>query len=382
MKNIDLLYKSKKVTKLKKLKGKKYHNIHIKDENITSKTLNYIMEQIDSIKHYRYINLELMFTFENFSFADKIVYLILELIICDLAKNTNFTIIFNIKHDSHNLYASGIVYSPLYTTLRKHGSYLNKKYFLSLFKKLSINKENFRRFISKEELENNEMPSKIYGDLATALKFCSNDEEWIDAISEVVSELVCNVESHAKDSDCLVDVNFSNSITKDGDDKHYESINISIINLSNSLLFDQIKYNIKEKKYKQSDDVYKQIYTAYNNHKKFFSDEYNEDDFFFITAFQNHVSTRNTRSSKSGGTGLTTLIQNITAKSQVDFSYVLTGENILFLNSEYLNIKDGKFIGFNIENDYINSQPEKKSIARSALFVPGTVYNLFLIKEV
>ncbi|WP_187291024.1 hypothetical protein [Clostridium novyi] len=65
---------------------------------------------------------------------------------------------------------------------------------------------------------------------------------------------------------------------------------------------------MKEKRYSQDDILYNKIYKAYDNHKKFFDDEYTEDDFFLITAFQNHVTSRSYKSGY-GGTGLTTLIE-------------------------------------------------------------------------
>lgn len=99
-----------------------------------------------------------------------------------------------------------------------------------------------------------------------------------------------------------------------------------------------------------------------------------------ITAFQNHVTTRDIKSG-SGGTGLTRLIQNIIGKSKDDYSYTLSGRNILFFKDKYLNISKDKFIGFNEENDYFNSMPDLDVVNKSALYIPGTVHNLLLIKE-
>ena len=102
-----------------------------------------------------------------------------------------------------------------------------------------------------------------------------------------------------------------------------------MLNFSEDRIFDRIKNNIKEEKYSHTDEVYQNVYKAYQNHQQFFNEIYNEDDFFNVTVFQNGVTTRNLCSGTSG-TGLTELIRNIVGKTKDSYSYVLSGENILF----------------------------------------------------
>ena len=101
-----------------------------------------------------------------------------------------------------------------------------------------------------------------------------------------------------------------------------------------------------------------------------------------ITAFQKHVSTRDTSCSTSGGTGLTTLIKNIIGRAEQDYSYVLSGNQLILFENSFLDIEDNNFIGFNKEKNFIDYPPEKGILSESLLYVPGTVYNLFLIKEI
>ena len=247
------------------------------------------------------------------------------------------------------------------------------------YRKLVVNKNTFRKLLTREELDDSMTESIIYTDVANSLKICCDDEEWVDSISEVVSELICNVSSHTK-GDCLLDINFSNTIKDDKDKKHI-LINVSVINFSDNNLYDKIKFNIKNKKYHQDDELYKKIYGAYDIHKNYFDKHYNEDHFFMITAFQNHVTSRNLKSGNSG-TGLNRLIQNILGKAKDDYSYTMSGKNIIFFKNQYMNISNDRFIGFNKEKDYFNSRPDKHVISQSALYIPGTIHNLLLIKEI
>lgn len=233
-----------------------------------------------------------------------------------------------------------------------------------------------------EELQkSNKWPSIVCSEVADILGTYLDDEEWIDNISETVSELVCNVSSHT-DGDCLIHIDFSNTMEnkKKDPNKIYTIINIGLINYSQYRLFDKIKNNIKDNLYRKDDLLYNKIYKAYEKHKEFFNSKYNEDDFFLVTAFQNKVTTRNLESGQNG-TGLTNLIKNIMNKTDDDYSYILSGKNILFFKSQYLNIDNDGFIGFNKEKDYFLCKPSEGVIDKSTLYIPGSAYHLLLVKE-
>lgn len=380
MKNIKLIYDSAKGVKVD-IK-KKPIVISINREKINGDVLLYIVEKVKFLLNYKFLKFNIVFKFKSLSFADKITYLILDGIIYDLFKRTNFNIaiICDIQ-DKDNLHNDGFSGTALYRTMKKF-NYLDKKNFLEEYEKGIYNdKKTYRRFLDRELLNDKETPSIINTEVASILKLYSSNEEWIDSISEVVGELVDNVGSHAE-GDCILDINFNDKIiyNYEGKEESCTLVNIAIMNFGEGRLFDKLKENIEDEKYDKKDRVYSKIYEAYANHKNLFDQHYTENHFFLVTAFQNRVTTRSFKSGNSG-TGLTRLIENIIGISKEDYSYVLSGEEILIFKSEFLKVSDEKFIGFNKESDYINFKPEKKVLNKSRLYIPGTIYNLLLIKE-
>lgn len=380
MENIKLIYDN--VKEIKVDFKKKPIKIYINSEGIDSKVLYNIIARFKYLFRYRFCKYNIHLIFENLIFKDKITYLILDAIIYDLLKRSNFNLEITCKkEDFSDIHTSGFVSTALYRTQSNIG-YLDKKLFIKYYEQNFYSTRNvYRKIISKEVLKNDETPSIIGSEVASIAKQISDDCEWVDGISEVVSELVCNVSSHTE-GDCLLDINISNNIEHINDTRKIDRtmINIAVINYSEYRLFDKIKNNICNMRYNEKDNLYERIYIAYNNHKNLFSNNYTEDDFFLITAFQNHVTSRNLKSGNSG-TGLTRLIENIIGKCEADYSYVLSGSNILLFRPEYLIISEDKFIGFNEEQDYFNHAPADQAISKSSLSVPGTIYNLLLIKE-
>ncbi|GAA0825235.1 hypothetical protein [Clostridium tertium] len=380
MNNIKLIYDN--VKEIKVDYKKKPIKITINSEEIDSSVLYNIIARFKYLLRYNFCKYDINLEITNLIFKDKITYLILDAIIYDLLKRSNFNIdITCVKQDYSNIHSGGFTSTALYRVQKELG-YIDRKLFIKYYEQnYYSNRNTYRKVISKDVLKNDEIPSIIASEVASVVKQISDDSEWVDGISEVVSELVCNVSSHTE-GDCLLDINFSKNIGKINDIKKINRtmINIAVINYSEYRLFDKIKNNICNKKYNEKDSLYERIYKAYNNHKNLFDSHYTEDDFFLITAFQNHVTSRNLKSGNNG-TGLTRLIENIIGKCEADYSYVLSGYNVLLFRPEYLIISEDRFIGFNKERDYFNHAPSKQTINKSALSVPGTIYNLLLIKE-
>lgn len=379
MKNVELLFKNVEERRVDIKKNKII--ISLEHKSINSKTLLYLARDFKFLLNYKFCKKEIYIKFGDTKFQDKITYLILDSMLYYILKNTQFSLNVGINVDLKNVHNMGFVGTALYNCL-KDGYSINKDKFIVEYEKgFSGNYKVYRRFLTSEKLkESNKWPSIVFSEVAAILKECLEDQEWIDSISETVSELICNVSSHT-DGDCFIHIDKSEDMAneKNGDEK-YTSINIAVINFSENRLFDKIKENIKKNKFRDSDPLYNKIYGAYNTHKKLFNDEYKEDDFFFITAFQNHVTTRNVNRGNSG-TGLTNLIETIIGKTDKDYSYVLSGENIVFFKPEYLALTDERFVGFNEQNNYFDCRPSKEIINRSNLYIPGSIYHLLLIKE-
>ncbi|WP_122639029.1 hypothetical protein [Romboutsia sp. Marseille-P6047] len=381
MHNIKLIYDN--IEEVKVNRRKKYITINIKDEIIDSQTLYYIAARFKHLLKFKYMKYKINLIFGKVKFADKITYLILDALLYDMFKRTNFEIGIEMEGSlGESIQSLGFTNTALYRTGILTKGNLNRRVFIDEYRKLVVNENTYRKLLSREELDDIMIESIIATDVASSLKVCCDDDEWIDDIAEVSSELVCNVSSHTK-GECLLDINFSNTIKEIDNDieKNYILVNISVINFSENNLYDEIKVNIKENKYNSDDKLYSKVYDAYETHKRYFDDIYNEDHFFMITAFQNHVTSRRLKSGNNG-TGLTKLIQNIIGKAKDEYSYTMSGENIIFFRNEYLNMSEDKFIGFNKEQDYFKSRPDPNIISRSTIYIPGTIQNLLLIKEI
>lgn len=123
---------------------------------------------------------------------------------------------------------------------------------------------------------------------------------------------------------------------------------------------------------------YEQLKKAYLNHKKFFSEDYTEDDFFMLSAFQNKISGR-VNDTLNGGTGLPQVIKSLESKSDNHACYVISGKRMMALRRDLLQYNDEMWLGMNKENDFIGHRPEAGVFGESQIFFPGTAFNLNFI---
>ncbi|MGL5378961.1 hypothetical protein, partial [Clostridium sp.] len=232
MDNIKLIYENIKPIKVNY--RKKPIIIDINKSEFDSEVLVNFIGKIKYLFTYRLCKFTLLIRFKNLKFKDKITYLILDAIIYDLLKRSQFDINVEIKsQDNSNIHNSGFTGTALYRTMMEC-KYINKDVFINIYEnKFYCDKTTYRRVLSKECLKNIETPSIVGSEVATVLKGYSSDEEWIDALSEVASELVCNVRSHTE-GDCLLDISLSNNIEniKDIENKKYIMVNIAVVNYS------------------------------------------------------------------------------------------------------------------------------------------------------
>lgn len=98
-------------------------------------------------------------------------------------------------------------------------------------------------------------------------------------------------------------------------------------------------------------------------------------------AFQDKVSGR-PGNDATGGTGLPQLIKSLERGFEGLHCYCCSGNSVIFFDPEILTYNEDGWIGFNLENDFINCIPKEKIIGRSPLYLPGTGFNLmFLFKK-
>ena len=247
-----------------------------------------------------------------------------------------------------------------------------------------IYKNHYRLYLNYEETKDKKRLSILYTDLIIFLKPFDIDERSAEEVAEVVIELVGNACEHAH-SDCLFDLDIAQNYSKKNKEGKlsgsYYAINISIVNFSDKLFYHDIKEKIKILS-NQNDlsDRYKTLLQSYQNHKKFFNDQYIEDYFYLIAAFQNKISGR-IDNNITGGTGLKKLIQSLQRKSDTSMCYMQTGDITFYFVDKYLDYNADNWIGFNSKNDFINEPPSIHIFRKSKIFIPGTAYNLTFVYE-
>jgi len=324
------------------------------------------------IKIYKSGCKKIVFTCNGtFKPQDMFTYVLFECVLYTLMMKNKYEIEVKIHEVETTIHTPGLRDSMIVHFIQNKFNLveIEKKY------KSIFNRNHFRRIISASDLE---QASVLLGDLKTFFRFHDIDLEYGKQISKVISELVDNASDHS-DSDCLADIFISDpTYKKKGDDNDYYVISMVILNFSNKQLGDDVKRKILKKEYNNA-ARYDNVNNAYKNHKQFFSDRgYNEEDFFNITSFQDKISGRK-HESTTGGTGLTALIKSLEDKAEAHSCYVLSGQQGLWFEPEFLEYNDDNWIGFNKENDFLNCEPCKEVLLRSSVNFMGTGYNFTLV---
>lgn len=396
-----LLIEDISIEKKFKIKGNQFV-IKPKGPYFSSSSVLYIARVFKNIiNKYKYLNLNIILNLRSIEvFSDKNTYLFLDLLIYYLFYNSSNHIKLYIEIDIglSNVIHNGLINTTFMRVLNvtDDGQHLDRRMFIEKYvdflngKPIEMNNvkpeksDNFyRKLITKHSFEDI-TESIIATEISCILKVYYDDENWVDDVVDAISEIVSNVYSHNNEF-MLIDIDICNDVRGIGDMKgngvKFSALNISILNLGKELLYGTIKQNIKEKRYSHDTEVYNRVYKAYDNHRDKFNEKYSENHFFSITAFQRRVSTRDLDASHSG-TGLTRLIQNIIGKTEDDISYVMSGNIGLGFREKFMNVSDNGLIGFNENNDYINQQPDDSILVSTDFYIPGTIYQLHLIKEV
>lgn len=335
--------------------------------NEFSNILNFI---IKARRKYNFYVFPLILELGECVFDDKLTYILLETLSHYYIKNEKAKIVLNFTC-SHNIFNEGIKNSILKTINPTNSTLsISKKYMLD------ISKSHYRRIIKKDDSDP-AIVSRIVQDVDNFLKYYSVAEEYIDAVSEVVGELIDNSLDHAE-TDCLLDLDVTQNYikTNDFDGSKYYGVNIVIANFSNILLGAKLSEKMK------SDGLsgrYNELKKAYKFHANSFDESYTETDFFTIASFQHKISSRN---SSTGGTGLTRLIKNLEDKSDAYSCYVITGKKKINFIKELLSYDENEWIGFNKSKDFIGNLPDNNVIENAPFYFPGTAYNLnFVLKR-
>lgn len=302
---------------------------------------------------------------------DMFVYVLFETFIYTLRCKYGYEVEYDIKKAKTHIHAPGLKDSLLvYFNNDKFDKNLMEKNYCRIH-----NRNHFRRIISKEDIQG---ASVLLGELKLFLSLFDISKEYALSLAKVAAELVDNANEHAK-ADCLIDIFVSEPVYKkiDCDDDLY-AISMVVIDFSDRYINYGIRKKIEEKDYKVS-ERYNLVAKAFDNHKsEFRTNQYEVDDFFNLASFQDRISGRKSET-KTGGTGLTDLIKSLEDRAEAHCCYMLSGNKGLWFEPQYLKFNSDNWIGFNDENDFVYSIPNKDLIVRSDVDFMGTGYNFALV---
>ena len=355
----------------------KNHNIEYVDysEILDFRSIRRLLLFISGLrKKLGNVKLPFVISYPCVNAIDKLTIQLLECIVYSLIVDYGYRVIIDIKLKKQ-IHTEGFAFSPLqHLQYRKH----NVDEFVKSFESgTALN--YYRKVIPIEWSTNGNLGSIIFSDIICTLKNCDLDEEYAESLAEVITELVNNANEH-NCSDCLIDMDISDDYSKRDDPEGvFIGVNVSVLSFSQCLIPDLLKKKIVDSN--ELDGRYKKVLEAYNNHRSFFDDEYDDSDFFKIASFQDRISGRPSTSS-SGGTGLTKLIKSLEDHSDGSSCYVVSGKRALYFLPEYLDMNADGWVGFNESNDFINTPPNKDVFQTSPIFIPGVAYNLnFIYKK-
>ncbi|MCL2572180.1 MAG: hypothetical protein FWE11_07220 [Defluviitaleaceae bacterium] len=298
----------------------------------------------------------------TFDFQDKNVYIFLELLAYYILKHGKFT--FEVFFDQPAFYmleSVGFQNTALYRFMMNQGilKYIeNKTDFISFYENPQhLTDKWYRRVLNSDAIAVGNISGQIAEEVESFLKRYDIPHSTTVNTYSVVLELISNAKHN--DGDCILDIDICNNV-----------INMSFINLFDGRMFDKLGFMYRDDKLFQN--VQEKIHMAIGYHSLHFGDMYTEDDFYFISTFQEGITTR---LEPSGGTGLTTVVNAIAEEDENAYSYVLSGNNLLFLRKSFLG-DGGSIVGFNKTNDYFRDIPERSIIDRCQLYIPGVVFQL------
>ena len=348
--------------------------LRIKDRNFSIDSIYKILEHIKWLIDKKIINLKFKIIIESNGINDELSLLFFEAIIYHMINkyNLNISYRFEIKTNllGYELFKNSLLY-------KYNNKIINKGEYIKLYEKnLIIDNAHYRkRCINSEENKKGKFLSIIAGDIRNFLKNLDINKDYAGDIAEVITEIVGNALEHSN-GDCILNINVLKH-----DEKKYKYIDIALLDIDEINFGTGIKKYMESNNYEEYNEKNKIVLEAYEQHKKFFNNEYDIDSFSMVSAFQKYVTTRK-ESLFTGGTGLTKLISALIDKSDAHYCYAISGNTMIKFIKKYLVLTDEGLIGFNENNNYKEEIPSKESVLKTKYDINANMYNLqFIFKE-
>ena len=325
-----------------------------------------------TVVKYSALKYPIMLDIGETSFNDKLVYIVLECVIHIVMEKYHRKVYICYKV-TDSIWTEGFKYSCL-NNVNDGFDIFEKKF------KYDLDRKHFRKVFTYQDYCDKKCLSKLMTDIRCFLKNNCINESSVDELTEVLIELVGNSGEHAK-TDCLIDLDLTDDTYKSTADDldNYYGLNACVVNFSKELFYVPLMNKMKSSQEVNERHIW--VKKAKNNHERYFSDKYSEKDFYTISSFQDKIS-GSIQKNKTGGRGLTSLISSLGEKASDQLCYMASGNRALFFYADHMRFNKEEFIGFNKNNDYINSIPEDGVIRDVDVYLPGTMYNLsYVIKK-
>lgn len=355
-----------------------FHFIYTGD-TFSGNTIREILRFINGIrKKFKRPTIPIYFEFtKDINISDKLSYIIFECILYLLMEEYNYKVYLYWKPKDHIL-TDGVKSSPL--LLLNNNNLKTHKKFLQKFK-FDTFCSHYRRVVDLKR-DGKKIHSIVFSDVLSFLSTSHISDNYRNEIAEVIVELVGNACEHGE-SQCLMDIDFTDLHGKEVagvlQSGTFVGVNIAILNFSSKLFNSDIKFKVN------NDNIvserYEVLRKTHNIHAKSFSEKYTDDDFWNLACLQNKISGR-IDAKDAGGTGSKVLINSLQKKADNDNCYLLSGNRITYFIKELLNYDDDDWIGFNSNNDFLNSIPNDDVFTDCPIFFPGAAYNLNFVMKV
>ncbi|CYU37402.1 hypothetical protein HO929_08740 [Streptococcus suis] len=386
-------YQEKKI-RLETISGQKTYvfrnNRNILDGKLIKQVIDFFANIRKRHLSLKYIRLSIFLDLGKVRIADKLSYSVLECLVYQQIVEGYSVQVYYIPETS--IETKGIEFSCL--------NYLNpaSKYFVQdkkqresrFFKNFDIYQAQFNKYRKWISPKNTSYLSDFSSDLIYLFRNQSKfinaynhkqyeyDDRMVKKLSNTISELVGNAIEHGQ-SNCLIDIDIShNFIHKDYEDKQFGAINIVILNFSKINFGDKVKNKILSDDF-SNNERYQLVSDAYAIHSGMFDENYSEEVFWYIASIQDKISGRQDNFN-NGGKGCTDLLKSIQEFAYLDYCYMMSGNDILKLNKNFLELDDDGFIGFN-NSSFKLHMPNHTTYAKSPVYLPGVAYNLNFILE-
>ncbi len=323
-------------------------------------------------KFYPKIPCQVHFNLGRIKFQDKISCTILEAICYTLI--AEFGYIVRVSYEIlPSIESEGGRTSPL--LILKTGEKQSCETYLHKFLN-SIYKNHFRKVVPAETT--GPTLSIEMGNVETFLHFGGVEQQYARELAKVIAELIGNANEHTG-SDCLVDIDIATDYYNKENHKKAIGVNVAVLNFSDIKLGDPVR----EKLLGSVNPVdfpeqYMKVQNAYHMHESFFDSDYIQEDFFNVASFQHKIS-GNRKKTYTGGTGLTQLLHSLENYAEAHKCYFISGKRGLWFFQDEISTDGYNGVGFNKEHNFFEYRPSENAIAKCAITIPGTAYNLTFI---